>query len=116
MAGGSALCMRCAAASLPLQRTSSWCGLLSWTAASLLPRPQALATAAVADLDVPAVAWGLTPKALLAVGLLAEEAARLQVAARFPPAAAAALPAPGLPAWQQAQQAQQQRHPAAPPD
>lgn len=62
---------------------------------------QALSSAAVADLDVPGAAWSLTPKALLAVGLLAEEAARLELAERFPPPP---LP-PAAPAQQQQQQA-----------
>jgi hypothetical protein len=44
---------------------------------------QEASSAAVADLDLPAAAWRCTPKALLAVGLLAEEAARREVAARF---------------------------------
>ena len=44
---------------------------------------QAASSAAVADLDLPAAAWRCTPKALLALGLLAEEAARREVAARF---------------------------------
>lgn len=46
--------------------------------------PQAVASAAVVDFDVPGAAWRCTPKALLAAGLLAEEGAKLELAARFP--------------------------------
>lgn len=54
------------------------------------PVLQAAASAAVVDFDAPGAAWRCTPKALLAAGLLAEEAAKLELAARFPQPQAAA--------------------------
>lgn len=53
---------------------------------------QALSGAAVSDLDLPAAAWRCTPKALLAAGLLAEEAAKLALA---PPGGVVAAGAAG---------------------
>ncbi len=47
---------------------------------------QDFCAAAVTDLDRPQAAWRCTPRALLAVGLLVEEAARRELAARRPAA------------------------------
>lgn len=54
-------------------------------APSMLPL-QDFCAAAVTDLDRPQAAWRCTPRALLAVGLLVEEAARRELAARRPAA------------------------------
>lgn len=64
-----------------------WLNLRTLAASNL----QALSSAAAADLDVPDAAWHATPKALLAVGLMAEEAAKVELAARFPAGPAAAV-------------------------
>lgn len=80
----------------PFVRRAPWAEALPPATCRLMLAAQDVASAAAADLGAPQAAWRCTPKALLAVGLLAEEAARRELAARWPAgeggAAAAVLP------------------------
>jgi hypothetical protein len=87
-------------------RRAPWLDNVLPATQDLMRAVQVAATAAVVDFDLPGAAWRCTPKALLAAGLLAEEAAKLELAARFPPPQAAQQQA-----RQQAQREQQGAQP-----
>ncbi|KAL4856869.1 hypothetical protein ACK3TF_002914 [Chlorella vulgaris] len=77
----------------PFVRRAPWLDRLPPATSQLMLAAQDFCSAAVSDLGVPAASWQCTPKALLAVALLAEEAAKRHVVARFPSANPGPLPA-----------------------
>ncbi|KAL4428672.1 hypothetical protein ABPG77_009778 [Micractinium sp. CCAP 211/92] len=70
----------------PWRRRAPWLDRLPPATRDLMLAAQDFCAAAVTDLDRPQAAWRCTPRALLAVGLLVEEAARRELAARRPTA------------------------------